>query len=169
MHLAGEEFRIQRLHTFHESSKSRAAAEQDQCQEQSKELKILMLASRTGFSWSSLEPQLGLALARAARDTLMAEEETVKLRIRECENLLATLKDTLDDTHARVTDAHNQIASIMSFIDQQGIQINLRPLSLPFDPHPNQSLHNGFTSHLDFDTYGEDDYSGDGDSPNEDF
>lgn len=128
MHLAAEEFRIQRLRTFHQSSRSRAAAEEDQCHEQAKELNILMLASQKGFSWSALEPQLALALARAARDTLMAEEETAKLRVRECENLLATLKDTLDDAHARVEDAHQQIASIMTFFDQQGIQINLRPL-----------------------------------------
>ena len=128
MHLAGEEFRLQRLHTFYASSHSRAIAEEDQCQEQAKELKILMLASQKGLNWGALDPQLALALAQATRDTLMAEEETAKLKIVECENLLATLKDTLDDARARVEDAHQQIASIISFFDQQGIQINLHPL-----------------------------------------
>ena len=128
MHLAGEEFWLQRLHTFHASSHPRAIAEEDQCQEQAKELKILMLASQKGLNWGALDPQLALALARATRDTLMAEEETAKLKIVECENLLATLKDTLDDACARVEDAHQQIASIISFFDQQGIQINLHPL-----------------------------------------
>jgi len=137
MHLAGEEFRLQRLHAFQGSSRSRAIAEEDQCREQAKELKILMLASQKGLNWTSLDPQLALALARAARDTLMAEEETAKLKIVECENLLATLKDTLDDARARVEDAHQQIASVTSFFDQQGIQINLRPLQFKvFQNHP---------------------------------
>lgn len=87
-----------------------------------------MLASQKGLNWTALDPQLALALARAARDTLMAEEETARLKIVESENLLATLKDTLDDVHARVEDAHQQIASIISFFDQRGIHINLRPL-----------------------------------------
>lgn len=138
MHLAGEEFRVQRLHTLQGSSRSRAIAEEDQYREQAKELKILMLASQKGLNWTALDPQLALALARAARDTLMAEEETARLKIVECENLLATLKDTLDDAHARVEDAHQQIASIMSFFDQRGIQINLRPLH--FDSIQNHLL-----------------------------
>lgn len=128
MHLAGEEFRLQRLQAFQGSSHSRAIAEEDQYREQAKELKILMLASQKGLNWTALDPQLALALARAARDTLMAEEETAKLKIVECENHLATLKDTLDDASARVEDAHQQIASIISFFDQRAIQINLRPL-----------------------------------------
>ena len=128
MHLAGEEFRLQRLHTYHRSSRSRAIAEEDQCREQAKELKILTLASQKGLNWTALDPQLALALARAARDTLMAEEETAKLKVVECENLLATLKDTLDYAHAQVEDAHQQIASVISFFDQRGVQINLRPL-----------------------------------------
>lgn len=138
MHLAGEEFRLQRLHIFHESSHSRARAEEDQCREQAKELKILRLACQKGLNWTALDPQLALALARAARDTLMAEEETTRLKVVECENLLATLKDTLDDACARVEDAHQQIASIISFFDLRGIQINLRPLQ--FKSHQDRSL-----------------------------
>lgn len=84
MHLAGEEFRLQRLHAFHGSSHSRAISEEDQCREQAKELKILMLASQKGLNWTALDPQLALALARAVRNTLMAEEETAKLKIVEC-------------------------------------------------------------------------------------
>ena len=38
------------------------------------------------------------------------------------------LKDTLDDASARVEDSHQQIASIISFFDQQAIQINICPL-----------------------------------------
>ena len=148
MHLAAEEIRIQRLRKFHQSSRSRAAAEEDQCHEQAKELNILMFASQKGFSWSALEPQLALALARAARDTLMAEEETAKLRVSECENLLATLKDTLDDAHARVADAHQQIASIMTFIDQQGIHINLRPLYFDSLQH---TISSNIESNIEFD------------------
>ena len=136
MHLAGEEFRLQRLHMFHQSSRSRALAEEDQCKEQAKELKILTLASQKGLNWTALDPQLALALARAARDTLMAEEETARLKVVECENLLAALKDTLDYAHARVEDAHQQIASVISLFDQRGVQINLRPLNFASLQHP---------------------------------
>jgi hypothetical protein len=138
MHLAAEEFKLQRLNAFHGSSRSRVVAEVNQCREQAKELKILMLASQKGLNWAALDPQLALALARAARDTLMAEEETAKLKILECKNLLATLKDTLDDARARVEDANQQISSIITFFDQQGIQINLRPLH--FEPLQDHSL-----------------------------
>jgi hypothetical protein len=165
MHLAAEEFRIQRLRAFHQSSHSRAAAEEHQCNEQLKELNILMLASQKGFSWSALEPQLALALARAARDTLMAEEEAAKLRVSECEKLLATLKDTLEDAHARVEDAHQQIASFMSIIDQHGIQINLRPLQ--FDSFQDRTLQDHIISS---DTESESDsYHGQSSTPDEDF
>jgi hypothetical protein len=133
MRLASEEFRLRRLHTLHQSSHSRAIAEEDQCREQAKELRVLTLASQKGLSWTALDPQLALALARAVRDTLMAEEETAKLKIAECESLLATLKDSLDDTRARVEDAHQQIASVLSFFDEQRVQINLRPLHFKFD------------------------------------
>ena len=117
MLLAGEEFWLQRLHTFHRSSRSRAIAEEAQCREQAKELKILMLASQKGLNWTALDPQLALALARVARDTLMAEEETAKLRVAECENLLAILKDTQDYARARVDNTHQQIASVISFFN----------------------------------------------------
>lgn len=94
------------------------------------------MAAQKGLEWTALEPQLALALARAVRDTLMAEEATAKLRVHKCENHLATLKDSADEAHARVQDAHHQIASILSFFDSQGIQINFRPI--PFDPHKPQ-------------------------------
>jgi hypothetical protein len=160
MNFAAEEFRLQRLHAFHRSSHSRALAEEDQCREQAKELKILTLASQKGLNWTSLDPQLALALARAARDALMAEEETAKLKIVECENLLATLKDTLDDAHARVEEAHQQIATIISFFDNRGIQINLRPLQAP--------LHFDHLLSSDIDSFSDDSQSDSQSFPDED-
>jgi hypothetical protein len=106
---------------------------------------ILMHAADNGFNWTALEPQLAVALARAARDTLIAEEESTKLRIDECENLLSTLKDEMDDIHARVEDANQQVASILSFLNQEGVQINAHPLHLnsirdiPGIPDPSSS------------------------------
>ncbi|KAF8811863.1 hypothetical protein BYT27DRAFT_7208111 [Phlegmacium glaucopus] len=119
MRLAAEEFCTQRLRMLHQTSRSRAAAEENQCREQEKELQVLVLAAQKGLNWTSLEPQLALALARAARDTLMAEEKTAKLRVEECKGLLATLQDSMDDAHARAEDAHHQIASIMTLFDQE--------------------------------------------------
>jgi len=139
MRLAAEEFRTQRLRRLHQSSRSRASAEEEQCREQEKELKVLIQAAQKGFNWTSLEPQLALALACAARDTLLAEEETAKLKVTECRSLLATLKDAVDDCHARVQDAHHQITSIMALFDQKGIPINFHSLhsnSEPLQDHP---------------------------------
>lgn len=139
MRLAAEEFRTQRLRMLHQTSRSRAAAEEDHCRKQEKELQVLVLAAQKGLNWSSLEPQLALALARTARDTLMAEEKTAKLRVEECKSLLATLQDSMDDAQARAQDAHHQIASIMTLFDQQGIHIDYRPLhfnSAPIQDHP---------------------------------
>ena len=62
----------------------------------SEELKTLILASQKDFNWTALNLQLTLALAQATYDTSMAEKETTKLKIVECENLLAIL----DDVHA---------------------------------------------------------------------
>ena len=131
MRLAAEEFKMQRLRILHQNSRTRATAEEDQCKEQERELKVLVLAAQRGLNWTALDPQLALELACAARDTLMAEEETAKLRVDECESLLATLRDSVDDTHARVQEAHHQIASIFTFFNQKGIPINFCPL--PFD------------------------------------
>jgi hypothetical protein len=77
-----------------------------------------MLASLKGINWTELDPQLCLALARAAHNTFMAEEETEELKITKCENLL---KNTLDDARARVKDAHKKIASVLLFFNQQQI------------------------------------------------
>lgn len=126
MHLAAEEFRVRRLRNLHRSSRSRAIAEEEQCQKQQQELHILMFAAEKGLNWMSLDPQLALALARAARDTLLAEEETAKLRINECENLLATLKDAADDARARFEDASHQIGTILTVFDRECIQVDLR-------------------------------------------
>jgi hypothetical protein len=164
--LAAEEFKTERLRLLHQSSRFRATAEEDQCREQARELKVLVLAAQQGLNWTALDPQLALELARAARDTLMAEEETAKLRVDECESLLATLKDSVDDAHARVEEAHHQIASILTFFDKQGIPLNFRPL--PFDAELAQghSTSSDISSEMEYGSeYGSDQESA---SPDED-
>lgn len=71
-----------------------------------------------------MEPQLALALARAARNTLIAEEEVVKHRIAECRNLLETLKDELEDTQTKVREAGLQVGGVMEFLEQEDIPID---------------------------------------------
>jgi len=100
MRLAAEKFCTQQLCMLYRTSHSRAAAEEDQCQQQEKELQVLVLAAQKGLNWTSLEPQLGLALAHTVWDTLMAEEKMAKLRMEECKSLLATLQDSMDDSQA---------------------------------------------------------------------
>lgn len=78
MRFAAEEFRARRMQNLHQSTRRRAAAEEKQAQKQRDEANVLMFATENGFRWTSLEPRLALALARAARDTIMAEEEVAK-------------------------------------------------------------------------------------------
>lgn len=89
-------------------------------------MNILLVAAERGFDWSALDAPLALALARATRNTLQAEEQALKHRILECEGILAALKDSHDNACARVDDANHQVGSIMSIFDREGLSIDVR-------------------------------------------
>lgn len=126
MRLASEEFRFWRLRRFHSVTRSRAAAEEEHAKRQQAETKILLFAEENGHDYTGLEPQLALALACAARDTLLAEEEMARLRIQEQENFLETLKDEADITHAPVIEANRQIGSILTSFNIQHLHVDIR-------------------------------------------
>ncbi|KAF8164423.1 hypothetical protein BJ912DRAFT_934956 [Pholiota molesta] len=127
---AANDFKARRLRQFHVSSKKRLAAEATQLQEEHRERQILDFAASQGSNWSSMEPQLALALARAARDTLIAEENTLKLRVTECQRQLETLTDDLDYAHVRVQQAHLQVGDLMESLFKLQIPVDYRPLDL---------------------------------------
>lgn len=136
LRLVGEEFRIKRLRDLQGIIRRRVSLEEDHLKKQQQELLTLLYAEEQGGGCNSLDPQVALALARASRDVLTAEEEVAKLRILECEQLLETLKDAADDAHARAEDANCQIGQILSFFDHQQIQVDLRKRTFqPSSPH----------------------------------
>ena len=127
MRLAADEFRARKMKNLHQSTRLRAAAEEEHSQKQREEANVLMYAVEKGFHWTSLEPQLALGLARAARDTIMAEQDAAKLRIKECEDLLETLKDSADDILARVQDANLQVGALLTTFDREAIRVDFLP------------------------------------------
>ena len=140
MRLQAEKFRLQRLQNLHQSTRLRVAAEEEHSKKHLDEVHVLMYADEKGFNWTGLEPELALALARAARDTITAEQEVAKLRIKECEDRLETLKNAADDVPARVQDANEQVATLIGRFNREAIRVDLRPqcfkpsFHVPYDP-----------------------------------
>lgn len=97
-----------------------------ECWEQEKELQVLVLASQKSFNWTSIELELGFVLAR--------------LWVEECKSLLATLQDFLDDAHACAEDAHQQVTSMKTLFNQQGIHIDFHPFSFSSMPLQDYTL-----------------------------
>lgn len=137
LRLAAEEFRIKRRQELQQIIRRRVSSEEEHLKKQQQELQTLLFAEEQGSGCNALHPQVALALARATRDALTAEEEAAKLRVLECEQLLETLKDAAEDAHARVEDANFQIGQILSIFDRQGIQVDLRKKIF----EPSQSPH----------------------------
>lgn len=139
LRLVAEEFRIKRLQELHLIIRRRVSSEEEHLKKQRQELSTLLYAEEQGLGSGchTLEPQVALALARATRDALAAEEEAAKLRIEECEQHLETLKDAAEDAHARVEDANYQVGQVLSFFDHQEMRVDLRKQS--FEPSPHHS------------------------------
>ena len=138
-----EEFRIKRLQELHVVIRKRVSSEEEHLKKQQQELQTLLYTEEQGSDCDTLDPQVALALARATRDALTAEEEAAKLQILECEQLLETLKDAAEDAHARVEDANCQIGQILSIFDRQKMQVDLhRPNFEPSwaSPHEDWSI-----------------------------
>jgi hypothetical protein len=99
-----------------------------------------MRVEDNGLSCSDLDPQDALLLARAARDVVSAEYRTAKLRIKECELLLETLKDAAKQAHATWRDANDQIGTILDVFRLQGVCVDLPyPLLIPPLRHSSDS------------------------------
>lgn len=85
-----------------------------------------MAAAERGFAWTGLDAAHGLALASAARDTLHAEQETIKRQIAECKLLLATLMDADDEARGRLEEANDQVGYMVAAINEEGLEIRFR-------------------------------------------
>ncbi|KAF9477724.1 hypothetical protein BDN70DRAFT_880824 [Pholiota conissans] len=74
-------------------------------------------------STSSLDPSTALRLARAVRDTLVSEENVAKLKLEEAQLLLQNLHDAVEEAHARVNEANDQVGALLHYFDSNGIRI----------------------------------------------
>ncbi|KJA15177.1 hypothetical protein HYPSUDRAFT_208101 [Hypholoma sublateritium FD-334 SS-4] len=133
-HLLADSYRAQRLRSLHKSSRRRADAEEEQQRKLQLEMNVLLHAAERGQDWTSLDGSFALAVARAARDALAAEEDAANKRIIECQHMLATLQDARDEARGRVKEADFQVGSIMSFFKRAGLELDSRDQT--FETYP---------------------------------
>ncbi|KAF8957388.1 hypothetical protein BDZ97DRAFT_1924641 [Flammula alnicola] len=93
--LAAEEYKAKRLISLARARRLRVAAEERHGLSELQEFRVLINAAKEGAEFTSLDPQTAIDLARAARDTLAAEEKLEQLKVAECEEQLAILRDSL--------------------------------------------------------------------------
>jgi len=125
MRLAADEVQARGMYRLRQIARKRAVAEELQSEKQHEESLVLMFAAERGCDFTSLHPEVALALARATRDALLFENRAARLRVQECEFHLQTLKDAADAAHARFADASDQVGSILNAFDREQIQVDL--------------------------------------------
>ena len=84
---------------------------------------MLLEAAQCGDDFTSLNPKMAIHVARAARDTLIAEEHLALSRVQECEAVLTSLCDAVDEVRAWVEDANLQVGKLLNIMNDQGIHI----------------------------------------------
>lgn len=156
--MASEESQIRRRRRLKLLSRSRLAAEEKQGEKEHAEIDLLMRAADKGLTYTALDPQSALQLAQAARAVVQAEYETADLRVKECELLLETLRDTAEQTLSTWRDASDQVGTILAFFSRQCIHVDLfhPPHSPPRSPLLDSELsfsspHSVADSDTDFD------------------
>ncbi len=72
---------------------------------------------------TSSDPYVALALAYAARETLIAEQTVAQLQAKECQQFLNILNNTIADAHTHVNKSTAQIHSILQILRQKGMPL----------------------------------------------
>ena len=122
MHLMADQYKTRRQRVLSKNTRLRAEAEISHQSKYQYELNVLLYAAERGLEWTGLDAQLALALAKAVRDTLIAEEEVMDRRIDECRSLLSTVEDSKDDAKGRVFEASYQVESVLNYLKRMGLQ-----------------------------------------------
>ncbi len=125
LRLVSEEYQIRRRRDFKQLSRKRLLAEEVQGEKEHAEIVLLMRAADKGLSYTELDPQDALLLARAARDVVSAESRSADLRVKECELLLETLKDAAEQARTTWSEANDQVGTILAFFSHRGIRVDL--------------------------------------------
>ncbi len=118
MRIAAEQYHISRLRDVFRANRRRAAAEEQRAVKQDCEMKILDFVEKQS---SPLDPQVALALARAARDTLYAESDLIRSRKEECRLMLDILDCRTEELDSHLGDANDQIAVILDTFQRRGL------------------------------------------------
>ena len=69
---------------------------------------------------STSDGQVALDLARAARNSLVAEYRVARARLKECRYMAKTLSDAVDEAHSHVQDANRQLGAVLNAFQKEG-------------------------------------------------
>ena len=122
MRLAAEQYRLNCLRKIYQANRHRAAAEEHHADKQDCEMKILEFVNEQSMAMDS---QLALGLARAARDTLSAENRLIQARIAECQQSLEFLNSMAEESCSYLNEANGQITSILHMFQLQGLSFKV--------------------------------------------
>jgi len=123
LRLVAEQYRANQRATIAKAKRLKSAAEEKVAAQELYETSMLLEAVQRGDDFTSLDPQTAINIARAARDTLIAEEHLAVSRVQECEAILTGLRDAVEEVHARVEDANLQVGRLLNIMNSQGIHI----------------------------------------------
>lgn len=123
LRLVAEQYRANQRTTLARAKRIKLAAEEKAAAQELFETTMLLEAAQRGDDFTSLDPNTAINVARAARDTLIAEEHLAISRVQECEVVLTSLRDAVDEVHARVEDANLQVGKLLNIMNAQGIHI----------------------------------------------
>ena len=123
MRLVAEQYRVNQRTTIIKAKQLKLAAEERAAAQELLETKMLLEAAQRGDDFTSLDPEMAINVARAARNTLLAEEHLALSRVEECEAILTSLRDAVDEVRTRVEDANLQVGRLLNIMNNEGIHI----------------------------------------------
>jgi len=95
-----EQYRANQRKTIAKAKRLKLATEENVAAQELFETTMLLEAAQRGDDFTSLDPKTAINVARAARNTLIAEEHLALSRVQECEAILTSLHDTVDEVRA---------------------------------------------------------------------
>lgn len=123
MRLSAEEHHVHQRHILSQTRRVMAAAEALRDRKEMEEMALLRHAENHGLDLTRLDPETAFKVAKSARETLLAEEQVALIKVREAEVKLATLRDAVEEAHARVQDATVQLSKLNNTLIAKGVSL----------------------------------------------
>ena len=99
------------------------------------ETTMLLEAAKRGDDFTSLDPETAISIVWAAQDTLLVEEHLAVSRVQECEVILTSLQDAVDEVRTRLEDANLQVGRLLNIMNENGLHISTSiKIATPLDP-----------------------------------